>query len=286
MTAPRLLATAMALSLSGSLAAAEPIGIASFDLGSLDSLEVLGLADHVVGVPQQNLPSYLAHYADAAYADIGGLRSPDLDVLADITPGLILITGRQGEWRDELAEIAPIMDTGLSGDDYLSAFEGNLLALAERLDASAAAEQALSELHSHIDQSRQALAEAPSSLVVTHNQGNFTLNRHPLVHQVLDMAAPTLPTGVTSETRGNRVFTPLSAEAIAEIAPEVLMVIDRSAAIGDTPIDIAATQEALAAAGAEGIRIEVLSPALWYLSGGGLQSLRLQIDEVVAALRP
>ena len=286
MRTSRLFATAMALSLSGSLAAAEPISIASFDLGSLDSLEVLGLSQHVVGVPQQNLPDYLAHYDDPAYSNIGGLRSPDLDALGDITPGVILVTGRQGEWRDELEEIAPLMDTSLNGDDYLNVFEGNLLALAERLDASEAAEQALSELHSHIDQSRQALAEASSNLVVTHNQGNFTLNRHPLMHQVLDMAAPTLPASVTSETRGNRVFTLLSAEAIAEIAPEVLLVIDRSAAIGDTPLDIAAAQEMLAAVGAEGIRIEVLSPALWYLSGGGLQSLRLQIDEVVAALQP
>ncbi|MBD3896843.1 ABC transporter substrate-binding protein [Halomonas sp. ML-15] len=286
MSLSRLFATTLALSLSGALAAAEPVGIASFDLGSLDSLDALGLSEHVVGVPQQNLPRYLAHFDDTAYVDIGGLRSPDLATLSELAPGLILITGRQGEWRDELEGIATVMDTRLAGDDYLASFDRNVLALAERLNASEAAEQALTALHAHIDQRRQALAEAPSSLVVTHNQGNFTLNRHPVVHQVLDVAAPTLPASVTSETRGNRVFTPLPTDAIAEIAPEVLLIIDRSAAIGDDAINIDAAQETLAAAGAEGIRIEILSPALWYLSGGGLQSLRLQVEEVVAALQP
>nr|WP_163500373.1 ABC transporter substrate-binding protein [Halomonas socia] len=285
MTSSRLFAAAV-LSLSSGIAAAAPTSIATFDLGSLDSLDALGLGEHVVGVPQQSLPTYLADYADAAYADIGGLRSPDLEALGEIAPGLILITGRQGDWRDELEAIAPIMDTGLASGDYLAAFDDNVMALAERLDAGQTAEHALAELHQHIDQARQALADAPAVLVATHNQGNFTLNHHPVVHQVLAIDSPTLPDSVASETRGNRVFTPLSTEAIAEIDPAVLLVIDRSAAIGDDAIDTAAVQQALASAGADTLRIEVLSPALWYLSGGGLQSLRLQVDEVVTALQP
>jgi iron complex transport system substrate-binding protein len=31
--------------------------------------------------------------------------------------------------------------------------------------------------------------------------------------------------------------------------------------------------------------VTILSPGLWYLSGGGLQSIRLQIEEVIQSLR-
>ncbi len=93
-----------------------------------------------------------------------------------------------------------------------------------------------------------------------------------------------MPANVTSETRGNRTFTPLSPEAISEIDPQVVLVIDRSAAIGDEPANADALAQTFLDAGAEKARVVMLTPALWYLSGGGLQSLALQVEEVAAAL--
>ena len=57
----------------------------------------------------------------------------------------------------------------------------------------------------------------------------------------------------------------------------------RRAAIGDEPADADQLRATLADAGAES-QLVLLTPALWYLSGSGLQSLALQIDEVVSAL--
>ncbi|WP_226246880.1 hypothetical protein [Halomonas sp. SBBP1] len=95
-----------------------------------------------------------------------------------------------------------------------------------------------------------------------------------------------MPASVTSETRGNRTFTPLSPEAISEIDPQVVLVIDRSAAIGEEPATADALAQTLfdARAETETARVVMLTPALWYLSGGGLQSLALQVEEVAAAL--
>lgn len=264
---------------------AEGERLAVFDLGSLDTLDALGLGERVVAVPKQSLPDYLSRYGDEAYIDIGGLRSPDLEAVADASPSLIVMTGRQGDWHDEFAALAPLFDASVSGPDYLAAVEGNVRDLAGHLDAAEEAEAAIETLHGQIEQARQALADAPAVLVATHNGGNLSLNAHRVVHEVLGLAQPELPDDVTSETRGARTFTPLSAEAVARIAPEVLLIVDRSAAIGDEPADLDALGQALAEAGGEGIRVERLSPALWYLSGGGLQSLALQIDEVVAALQ-
>ena len=57
-------ATALLLaSASASAAANADQRIATFDLGSLDTLDALGASEHVVGVPKASLPSYLELYA-------------------------------------------------------------------------------------------------------------------------------------------------------------------------------------------------------------------------------
>lgn len=258
--------------------------VATFDLGSLDTLDALGLSDQVVGVPKSSLPDYLEQYATDDVIDIGGLRSPDFDALTDSKPHMILFTGRQGEWQRELEVIAPTLNTSLQVDDYLASFDDNVRQLASLLHAEESAEEALEILHNKIETQREALSNAPSTLVVTHNGGNLMLNQHPVVHDVLGVKALEMPESVASETRGERTFTPLSAEAIAEINPEIVLVIDRSAAIGDEPADTDALEKTLAEAGTESTQVVMLTPALWYLSGGGLQSLALQIEEVAAAL--
>ena len=275
--------TAMLLAAASATASADQ-RIATFDLGSLDTLDALGLKEQVVGVPKASLPDYLEQYAADDVTNIGGLRSPDMDALGESEPSLILYPGRQGEWEEELSEIAPLLNTSLQGDDYLTAFDANIRELASRLAVEGKAEEALGILHAEIETQREALSNAPSTLVVTHNGGNLMLNQHPVVHDVLGVATVEMPASVTSETRGTRTFTPLSPEAISEIDPEVLLVVDRSAAIGDEPADADALAKTLLDAGAEKAQVVMLTPALWYLSGGGLQSLALQVEEVAAAL--
>ncbi|WP_104204799.1 ABC transporter substrate-binding protein [Billgrantia saliphila] len=281
---PHKLLAATLLSLVGGSALAADERIAVYDLGSLDTLDSLALETHVVAVPKQSLPDYLKHFEANAYVDIGGLRSPDLDALAAVEPSLIVMTGRQNDWREAFERMADIHDAGLSGDTYLAGVEANVRRLAERLNAGERAEAALRELHDALEAARTSLSATAEVLVVTHNGGNLALNAHPVVHEVLGLAQPSLPEGVTSETRGERTFTPLSPEAIAQMSPEVVFVIDRSAAIGDEPVKLETLRQSLEEAGGADIRLAMLTPELWYLSGGGLESLRLQVEEVVAAL--
>jgi len=84
--------------------------------------------------------------------------------------------------------------------------------------------------------------------------------------------------------RGERTFYPVKAETLAEMAPDTLLVVDRSAAVGAEPLKPEILEAAMADAGAD-TDVVVLNPGLWYLSGGGLQSVRLQVDEVVNAVR-
>ena len=258
--------------------------VVSFDYGSLDTLDALGLGKLIVAVPNQGLPEYLSQYAQG-YPDAGGLKTPDLQSIRQVAPTLTLVTGRQNELLKELEAVAPVMDTTLGGSEYMEAFGENVARLAERFDASARAEQALGTLHGEIGRARQSIQGTPEVLVVTHNKGSFMLNTHPVVHQVLGLKQPAIPVSVKSEKRGDRTFTRLSPEVMAEIGPDLILIVDRSAAIGDGGVDAQGLRQSLSDNGVDNIPVAALTPELWYLSGGGLQSLDLQIEEVLKALQ-
>lgn len=257
--------------------------VISFDHGATDTLVELGLEDKLVAIPKRGLPDYLDDLAEGR-PDAGNLKVPDLDVVRAVAPDLVLVTGRQSESLDDLEAIAEVQDVSLLGDDYREAVRIRVLGLATLYGQYEQAETRLTELWQYVAKERKAIEGNPQVVVVTHNQGNFSLRDEPVVSQLLALGRPAVPAGVEPVTRGTRVFIPVTPAVLAEMAPAHLFVVDRSAAIGDEPLDAETLRQALAAGGAEDVPVTVLSPELWYLSGGGLQSVRLQVQEIVDAL--
>ncbi|GGY73021.1 ABC transporter substrate-binding protein [Marinobacter zhanjiangensis] len=257
--------------------------VISFDHGATDTLVELGLEEKIVAVPKTGLPDYLGHLA-AARPDAGNLKTPDLDVVADAEPDLVLVTGRQAESLEALQEIVQVQDVSLLGDDYREGVQVRVLGLATLYGMYEEAESRLQALWKSVDQARDGITGNPQVVVVTHNDDNFSLRDEPVVSQLLGLEQPDVPAGVESVTRGTRVFTPATPEVLADMAPDHLFVVDRSAAIGDEPLDASTLRRDLQAVGAGDIEVTILSPGLWYLSGGGLQSVRLQVQEILGAL--
>lgn len=257
--------------------------VVSFDWGAVDTLEALGLEPHIIGVPHQAAPDYVSHLLEGR-TDVGGLKSPDLDAIAELSPEMILITGRQSASQEDLQAVAETRDVTLGEGDYFDALSDKVMGLAALYGAEAQAQERLETLHADIESARASLAEGTEAVVVTHNDGHYSLRQEPVVRELLQIPQPALPDSVEPVSHGSRTFYPLTPAAIAEMSPDVLFVVDRSAAIGDTPLDPATLKEALGSAGGEAIRVEVLSPTLWYLSGDGLKSVRAQMDEITQAL--
>lgn len=67
----------------------------------------MGVGDNVVGAATTNLPDYLAKYKDVDSA--GGLKEPDLEKINQMQPDLIIISGRQRDYQEELSKIAPTL---------------------------------------------------------------------------------------------------------------------------------------------------------------------------------
>lgn len=259
---------------------------AIYDLGSLDTMTALGLENHVVGVPKQGLPDYLQQFNDARYTDIGGLKTPELAALKTVNPDLIIITGRQAGKRDELAAISAVKQAGISGDDYWHGLSENVTSIATIYNVQDVSKKALSDLKADIEAAKKQIRHNATVLVVTHNSGSLGLREDVISSQLLGLKAAQIPAHVESHKRGTRTFTPLTIKDIAETNPTTLFIVDRSAAIGDSKnaLDVTKLKAELAAQGADTIKIAYLSPKLWYLSGNGLQSVRLQVKEIADAL--
>jgi iron complex transport system substrate-binding protein len=263
-----------------------PSRVISFDYGSYDSLIALGLADRVLAIPGKT-PPYLVGTAPPVLS-VGGMKTPDLAALSALKPELILISARQAQNREALQAIAPTLDMSLTGPDYQADLKRNIRWLGELFEKSAEAERALAGVLEKAEQARQTItASGRSTLVLIHNDGRFVPTEQPLIYSLLK-AKRALPEPPAQQAGvPHRRPSPLSATDINAIDAQVIFVIDRSAAIGQTPLDLNQLDNAPwnATPAGQGKRIRYLDPHLWYLSGGGLQSLELQIEEALAPYR-
>lgn len=259
-----------------------PERVVALDYAALDILDNLAQRERIAGVAQATLPDYLSDYADDAFTDVGTLKVADMEALESLSPDAILISGRLEAERENLEALAPVYAVATEGEDAWDQLEHRVDDLAALFDAQQAGEQALADLRQSLDQQLAEISGTPKVLVVVHNDGKLIVQHNAVVHDLMGLASPELPENVESVTRGERTFTPLTPAQIAATLPDLVWVVDRSAAIGQTPLDV----EALTQAVGDDLAIAVGSPRLWYLAGQGLDSTRLQVEEVVAALAP
>ena len=94
--------------------------------------------------------------------------------------------------------------------------------------------------------------------------------------------------GVCTQFEDSRHGQEVSFESVKEINPDILFVINRTLAIGgDNSSNDGVLENALIAEtpAAKNGKIIQLTPDLWYLSGGGLESTKLMIEDAQKALK-
>src|SRR5699024_9621740 len=126
----------------------------------------------------------------------------------------------------------------------------------------------------------KATASDKKALIVLANEGKVSAygpgSRFGIIHDVFGFKAA--DEGIEASTHGQSI----TFEYILETNPDILFVIDRSAAVGgevgakDT-IENELVQKTNAYKDG---KIIYLDPEYWYLSGGGLESVAAMVDEV------
>ncbi|MBG9587288.1 siderophore ABC transporter substrate-binding protein [Cytobacillus firmus] len=262
-----------------------PERIAVFDYGFLDTLDALGVKG-IVGVAKDStLPAHLEKYASDEYESVGGLKEPLLEDIAEMDPDVIFISGRQSAFYEELKEIAPVVFVGTSDADYWNTFQSSVDLAAKMFDKEAEAEEYTAKYDSALEDIKALAGNYESTLVTMYNEGKLsgfsTNSRFGYIYDIYGFKA------VTEDIESSSHGSNFGFEAILEFNPQVLFVIDRTAAVGgDSNIKADMENEIVKKTDAyKNNKIVYLDGPLWYLSGGGLQSELAKIEEVLAELK-
>ncbi|MFD1065173.1 siderophore ABC transporter substrate-binding protein [Oceanobacillus locisalsi] len=262
-----------------------PEKVVVFDFGILDTLDQLNIP--VEGVAKSGtIPSYLEEYESDEYENIGGLKEPDFEKIAEIDPDLIIISGRQADSYEELQKLGPTVHLGVDTTRYMDSFEENMHKVGQIFDIDDQVSEELQTIEDNITALQDKAENAGDALIILANDDKISAygpnSRFGIIHDVFDVSPA--DEGIDASTHGMNV----SFEYVMEENPDTLYVIDRGAAIGSegetnttdlVENDLTANTEA-----SENDRIFYLNPDVWYLSGGGLQSVQEMINEIDESL--
>lgn len=259
-----------------------PEKVVVFDNGSLDTMDALGVGDAVIGAPTENLPEYLASYGDVENA--GGIKEPDLEKINQLQPDLIIISGRQSDFKEDLSAIAPTLYLAVDGSDPWNSTKENITTLAKIFQKEAEAKTQIADLEDEIADLKTDAEKAGNALVVLVNEGQLSAygagSRFGIIHDTFGFAQA--DDQIEASTHGQSV----SHEYVLEKNPDVLFVIDRTQAIGgdDTNNNVADNELVKETNAGKNGKVITLQPDVWYLSGGGLESVQTMLEDVQKAL--
>jgi iron complex transport system substrate-binding protein len=272
---------------------AAPQKIVVMDFGALDTLDALGVGNRVKAAPVSNIPAYLQQYHNDQVQNAGQMKEPDIAAIQALKPDLIIMSGRQNAFYKDLSAIAPTLNYSVNAADghYYEDVKKQIRLLGKIAGKEAQVQQQVKALDLKMSAARElAQHSGQKAIVVLHNDGHVMLmNQGAYPALIFDelkikraVAADALPTPVIGDN-GRPAPVMVDSQFINQYHPDIVYVVDRSKAIGNTPIrndyfDDKVLKRA-------GTKIVYLSADLWYLSGNGLESLNRQIDEVVKSLQ-
>lgn len=263
-----------------------PQRVVVFDFSVLDTLDQLGVP--VVGVPSStNVPTFLSQYSGAEYTNVGTLFEPDYEKVNELQPDLIIVALRSASLLPELSKIAPTIDLTVDSANLIPSYKAAMTNVGIIFDKEAEVESRLATLDESIARVNElAATTGQTALIVMVSGGEVTAfgpgSRFGIIHDILGVTP--ISEDVETETHGDAI----SFEYILEKDPDILFVIDRDAATGESsePAAQVMDNELMHSTKAwQNDKIVYLDPAAWYLANTGLGTMSTIVAEVEAALQ-
>src|SRR5690606_31853017 len=142
--------------------------------GFLDTLDALGV-EGIVGLPKgSTLPEHLSKYKDDEYENVGSLKEPLLEDIAELGPDVIFISGRQATFYDQLKEITPnVLYVGTDQNDYWNTFLKSTDIAAQIFDKEEEVKEHIAKIESAIEEVKELSSQYETSLVTMYNEGKL-----------------------------------------------------------------------------------------------------------------
>src|SRR5690625_1184341 len=197
-----------------------PERIVVFDYGFLDTLHTLGV-EGIVGVAKEStLPEHLSEFEADDYSNIGTLKAPLFEDIAEMEPDVIFISGRQSTYYEELKEIAPVVFVGTVQEDYWNTFEETVNIAATMFEKETEAEEYIDKFDVALEEVNELAENYESSLVTMYNEGNLSGfgpdSRFGYIYELYGFNP------VTEDVEATEHGSNFGFEAILQFDPEVL----------------------------------------------------------------
>ena len=254
-----------------------PRRIITLDLGSLDALGYFGIG--VVGVPlNDNLPMHLRHFNNDNVINVGSQNSLDFYAIRETEPDIIFISERHEEWYDELSAFSDVVRVH-EGDDYFEAVEANLINIGLIFGLEERVEETIDYLRDGILDVHDLVVDGGYTALLAMVDGDeihvFGPNsRYDVIYNDFGFE------GVT-ESEANSIV-----EYIVDVDPDFLFVIDRGEAFGNEGTARLILDELLFSEAEANFneRTIFLYSNAWYMAQGGVNTTRIMITEMRAAV--
>ena len=267
--------------------AEEPQRVVVFDWAMLDAMDKLGV-EGVVGVPQSStVPEYLNEYADEKYANVGGLKEPDLEKINELEPDLIIINGRQESFYDKLSDIAPTISMSKEDGKYLESITKNLTVMGDIFNKEDEVAAELDKINEKIDTLNKEVKEKDlEATTLMTSSGELSVfgadSRFGLIYN--EVGFKNSDDNIEAATHGQSV----SFEYVASQDSDYMFVIDKSVISSDKnekPAKELLNNDLInSTKAAKNGNIIYLNTQAWYLADGGFTSTNLMLDEISNAI--
>lgn len=262
-----------------------PKRVVVFDYGILDSLDKLEV-EGIVGLVQDGLPEHLSKFESEDYSSVGSLKEPNMEKVFELTPDLIIISGRQADYYEELSKIAPTIHLGVNNENYLESFSENMNKLGEIFGKEKAVEKELTAITEAIEELNAKVTEKNvNGLIALANDGSFSVygaeSRFGIIHNSFGVTP--VDETIEASTHGQKA----SFEYIVEKNPQYLFVVDRAAIVGGTTSAKELFENELMKKTDvyKNDNIVYLNPNIWYTATGGFTSTMIMVEEIDNAIK-
>lgn len=272
-----------------------PQRIVVLDYGILDTLDTLGVEPEMLATAKKYTPKYLSKYMGDNVQDVGHLKEPTLETIAELKPDLIIMSGRQRPYYDKLAAIAPTINLSVANVGYLDALHQQMTILGQIFQKEEKAEQEFQNLKAEIEKTRDIAQASGKKSLLLLTVGN-KLNaygpgmRYGFLYDKTSLNLPTVmdaedANDVKANSPGGKV---ISYEYIKEKDPDYILIIDRNAATnqgGVTAKDLLDVDIIKSTKAYKNNKIIYVTPDLWYLANNGYIGTLLMLKEVQDAIK-
>lgn len=259
--------------------------IVALDLGALDSLNALGVGDRIVGLPKATpLPDSLKKFSEAKYTDVGTLFEPNVETIASLNPDLVVVGFRSAKLYPELSKNFPVIDVTYSDMSWSKGVAQATTMLATATGTQDEATKQIAELTDAIAAAKKKVPADAKAIVAMTSAGKVSLHgtksRYSALFDELGIA-PAL-TEVKEASHGD----PVSFERIAQINPDLMFVVDRDAAIGQSNAaakDVLNNDLVKSTKAAKNDHMIYLDGSRWYILIHGVDNAVEMINGAVAS---